>query len=249
MTASAPAPDFSQKLTTADPKRPPPKKTWAIVPIKPLTKAKSRLCDVLPEIERRQLAEAMSMDVLSALRASACFAGIVVVTKCRLATACAGLAGASIIREAETRGTNAAVIIALRELKSVESVMVVHADLPLLTADDIAQIDAAHGPSAAVTLVPAADGGTNILALSPPTLIEPGFGPHSYEIHVARARAAGVEPRTVRLPNAIRDIDRPEDIVALNACASSSCTGRLVRQNAIFRRLLAGSAEIAPAMR
>jgi len=59
--------------------------------------------------------------------------------------------------------------------------------------------------------------GTNALVLAPPDVIEPGFGPGSFERHRERAVAAGAAWRSAALPALLLDIDTPEDLAALRA--------------------------------
>lgn len=201
---------------------------WAIVPVKPFDRAKSRLSAVLAPADRAALAEAMFRDVLAAVRGSGLFDGILVATGCRRAGRIARWAGAEVLADGlPDAGTNRAVEDALAALPADAAAMVVQADLPLLRAEDLAEVARAHRAGAGVTLVPALDGGTTVLALSPARAIRPAFGARSFAHHRALADAAGLVPVVLRPPRAVCDLDRPEDISLLWSCRPGSQCARL----------------------
>ena len=53
--------------------------------------------------------------------------------------------------------------------------------------------------------------------LTPPTLIRPQFGPHSFARHQHLARQAGLEPIIYRAPELAFDLDTPEDWLEFTA--------------------------------
>jgi len=191
---------------------------WAVVPVKRFAESKQRLAPRLDLDQRVALAGAMLEDVLAALTHSPALAGVLVITGDASAAAIARAAGALVIADDENAGTSAAVTRAARHLAALGSpgMLVVPADVPLITPADVETIVAAHRQSyqwPAVTLVPASmDGGTNALACSPPDAIPLCFGEESYARHRDAALAHGIEPQTVRLTRVGRDIDRPEDV-------------------------------------
>ena len=144
---------------------------WAVVPVKLFARTKRRLMPLLARHERGALARAMLADVLSALARARCLAGIIVVTGDADAAAMARAAGALVLIDAENAGTTAAVTKAAAYLAAAgnDGMLVIPADVPLLTPADIETIVTAHRAAPSVTLVPASfDGGTNALAYSPP---------------------------------------------------------------------------------
>lgn len=200
----------------------------AVVPVKAFEIAKSRLEDILSFDGRTALARAMYEDVLAALGSVSSLAGIAVVTNCALAAAHARAIGARVIAEDVALGTNAAVMAGIAALSDADAIIVVQADLPLMTGADVDRVIRDHADSPALTLVPAEDGGTNLLMMSPPRLMATRFGADSFAAHVAGARANGIEPQIVRLENAIRDVDRLDDLAILKMCRPDSATGRLL---------------------
>jgi 2-phospho-L-lactate/phosphoenolpyruvate guanylyltransferase len=107
-----------------------------------------------------------------------------------------------------------------------EAVLVLPADLPLATQDDLHALIAParrHSSPArsdrgiearppAVVLAPSHDGGTNALLLRPPGAIPFAFGPQSFDRHRDLAQAAGCALTVVRTPSLTYDLDLPEDL-------------------------------------
>ena len=104
-------------------------------------------------------------------------------------------------------GQGAAVEAALREI-GPGPVLVVNADLPSLTADDLRALNRAI-PESGVALAPARDGTTNALGLSDATLFAPLYGPGS----AARFRAHAERAVDVVRPGLRDDVDTPADLV------------------------------------
>ena len=211
---------------------------WAVLPVKPFGRAKTRLAPVLTPEERAALAEAMFRDVLETVAAAGLFAGLLVMTDDARAAALARAAGAEArpdpVANAET---NAAVMAALNLLPPGAAAMIVQADLPLLRAADLHEVAAAHAAGSGVTAVPARDGGTTILALSAARPIRPAFGRHSHTLHLARARAAGLMPAVPRPVTALCDLDRPGDLALLRASpVGSRCAGLASLADAVLWR-------------
>jgi 2-phospho-L-lactate guanylyltransferase len=173
----------------------------AVVPMKSTEFAKSRLSPVLDAAGRRTLAQQMLDHVLGVLHG-------------------AGLA-VRVAGDNQGKGDlNADVTEAARlvEREGASHLLLVMADLPYLSAGDIAAlIDA--GRDNAVVIAEAKDGGTNALLLKPPTVLEFAFATHrpSATFHAESARRAGIEPVILRRPGLARDIDTPADLAALVA--------------------------------
>jgi 2-phospho-L-lactate/phosphoenolpyruvate guanylyltransferase len=200
---------------------------WAVVPVKLFDRSKRRLMPLLSGLEREALARAMLEDVLGALMHASSLAGVMVVTGDRSAAAIARAAGALVVTDLDNAGMTAAVTSAARYLAAMgrAGMLVVPADVPLITHQDVETVISAHRAAPSVTLVPAAtDGGTNALVCSPPEVIPISFGEDSFRRHQGAARAIGIEPRVLRLERAGRDIDRPEDLATFLQAPSPTRT-------------------------
>ena len=104
-------------------------------------------------------------------------------------------------------------------MRGAAGLLILPADLPNLTVADIqALLELAGDRPHAIIIAPdATETGTNALLLRPPDLIQPSFGPDSYNRHCALARNAGVEPIIFRSPSLAYDIDLPSDLDHLPA--------------------------------
>ena len=111
-------------------------------------------------------------------------------------------------------GLNAGLEQARREALAdgIDTLIVLHGDLPNLATDDIDALLAAV-PSRGIAIAPdRAGGGTNGLALRPPDAIPFRFGVGSLEAHQAAADAAGVPIVEVHRPGLAFDLDTPADL-------------------------------------
>ena len=114
-------------------------------------------------------------------------------------------------------GQGAAVASALRGLERGPA-LVVNADVPCAVPRDLRALLGAVPPGG-LALVEAADGTTNALALSEPSLFAPLYGEASAARFRDHASAAGVEAMTAAVPNVADDVDTLDDLrrVALRA--------------------------------
>lgn len=195
----------------------------ALVPVRVLEHAKTRLGSVLDAEERAALAAglvARTLDALVAARGAGDLERIVVASADPAALARARAIGASPI-PVGGRDLVADLRVA-REVAIVDgatAVLVVPIDLAHVSAaaigDVIAAGHAARDPDAPlVVLVPDhAGAGTNALLVSPPRAIDFAFGPGSRGRHTEAARAAGAVLVEVAGPLAL-DLDTPDDLAA-----------------------------------
>jgi 2-phospho-L-lactate guanylyltransferase len=204
-----------------------------IVPLKVINKSKARLSPVLRPAARSGLTIAMLWHVLSTLTEVGLFRTIIVVSGDRSARALAEEFGANFVWEGKRRGLNRALRLAIHKSlrKGSSAVLIVHADLPLLTpADVVGLVMKSRGYS--VTLAPSKDGsGTNALLLAPPSVLPPAFGKHSFMRYVALANRIKLRSRVIRSRGFGFDVDEPEDFRALMHYRSRSFTGRFTRMS------------------
>jgi 2-phospho-L-lactate guanylyltransferase len=222
--------------------------TYAVIPVKPFSLAKRRLSSILNRSERAQLARLMLEDVIAAVSAAGVVRDVYVVTSHEDAARVARSAGAHIIVEAGASGVAQAVAAAQRELASVASaLMVIPSDIPHLPPATVADVHAStteHG----LVLVPATcDSGTNLLAMRPVNLIPPLFGPNSFDRHRQAGLRAGASVVTHHCLMAGRDLDRPEDLLALLSVKTQSRAQDYLAGLDIAGRLRAVSSQPAAA--
>ncbi len=190
--------------------------TWAIVPVKRLSEAKSRLAAVLTDELRQRLVRMMLEDVLGALSATVPNSCTLVVTPDPEIEGLARGHRVEVLREREVRGLNGAVATGLVRATGggATQVLIVPGDVPLATGGEFVKVlgsDATERER--VVLVPAADGGgTNAMLLAPPDIIRPSFGPDSFVRHLAAAAARRIDTQFLHLPGLAADIDTPVDL-------------------------------------
>ena len=185
---------------------------WALVAVKTGPGRKARLAGRLSLPQREKLADTMLEDVLAALRGSGAVAGIAVVT-----TEPGRVDPQVLALEDPGTGLNDALSSAARQLqqRGVTELLVLHADLPFVTATEIDQFIAV-GRATDVALAPDRHGtGTNALFARLPSSLPFCFGADSYARHGAAARRLAMTTQTVRLPGLETDVDEPTDLVEL----------------------------------
>jgi 2-phospho-L-lactate guanylyltransferase len=180
----------------------------AVVPVKGLDGAKSRLATTFSPAARADLVRAMLRNVLAACAAARAVDGVLLVTP----EPDVAPDGVRVLVDSGT-GHADAIAAALADERARDAALVVMADVPLVRAESLDRLAAAAEP---VALAPAADGGMNALAFRGGLAFEPAFGePDAAARTLERARAAGVEPAVVQDPLLALDFDRPDDIAAL----------------------------------
>jgi 2-phospho-L-lactate guanylyltransferase len=166
---------------------------WAIVPVKPLRRGKSRLAGALSEEERTQLNKLLLERTLTTLAELKEVEQVLVVSRDTAALAIAREHGARTVQEDGSPQLNTALKRAtvVAQVYATRGVLVLPADLPLLTRQDLlALIKRAKKPPVVVIAPDRREQGTNALLISPAGLIEYDFGPGSFKRHCKRAKEA-----------------------------------------------------------
>lgn len=198
---------------------------WAIVPVKPLRLGKSRLAGVLSDDERTVLNRMFLENALYILRETPQIGQTLVVSRDPAALAIAREFGARTVLEDGTPNLNNALQRAtlLARAFETEGVLILPADLPLLTQADLENFLSHIHTSPNVTISPDRHlDGTNALLVSPPGLIKYEYGPKSFEKHCNLAREAGATLEIIHNPNLALDLDTPEDLDLFNATKVNS---------------------------
>ena len=189
--------------------------TWAIVPVKPLRRAKSRLADVLSAEQRRLLAERMLRHVLQVVQTAPQILGTLVISRDSEALAIAREYGLRTVQEAGAPELNAALGRATQVVAGWggDAVLVLPADLPLLEAGDLgALIDMGSEGPCMVLATDAQRDGTNALLMRPPGIIDFAYGEGSFARHCQLAHRAGLRLREYHSPSLALDIDVAADL-------------------------------------
>lgn len=217
-------------------------KYTALIPVKALDLAKSRLAPHLSHQQRVTLVLGMLQHVVQILHASEAFEYIYVVSTDTRVLELIQDWGAQPLRETQ-QGHNpalqeAAYAILARDhawatypaqdrltRAQAESVpnmglLTISADLPLLTQEDIALLMRA-AEHVQVVLAGSSDGtGTNALLTQPPLVLPYLFGPNSLPTYIQAAQQAEISYTLVQNAHLALDIDTFADLQQLERCGS-----------------------------
>jgi len=191
---------------------------WAIVPIKPLRRGKSRLAKDYSDEDRMNLNREMLVHTIERLKKVKGVEKILVVSRDPEALSVARNLGAQTLLESGNPGLNLALARATLIAKAYKArgVLVIPADLPLLDPDDVQEmISLANGKPAVVIAPDRHNQGTNALLITPPDLIRFDFGQGSYDRHCAHAIKVGADLQVVEKESFALDLDTPDDLEVL----------------------------------
>ncbi len=209
----------------------------ALVPVKDLGLAKSRLAAILTAEERRALSGAMLKDVVTALLASPGVGDVTLVSDDPVVETLARDCGVDLLGEhlLEASGLNPVITAAVAHMRSLgkSRIVVLHSDLPYLHADDIAgALDLLERSGGLVIGPDRVRSGTNLLAFESDCAPRFGFGSQSYAHHQNWARTSGVIASSFERRGVAMDIDTPADVAGLldhAACRPGPNTETVVR--------------------
>ncbi|HSJ89160.1 MAG TPA: 2-phospho-L-lactate guanylyltransferase, partial [Anaerolineales bacterium] len=188
---------------------------WAIVPVKPLRRGKSRLAGALSEEERTELNRNLLQNTLKTLAEIKELEEVLVISRDPAALTIARNYGARTVREDGQPELNTALKRAtvIAQVYAIRGVLVLPADLPLISREDVQTLIQRAIDPPVIVIAPDRHGtGTNALLISPSGLIEYDFGENSFQRHCERARNAGARLEIVNLPSLGLDLDLPEDL-------------------------------------
>ncbi|CAK7280703.1 2-phospho-L-lactate guanylyltransferase [Streptomyces sp. RM1] len=188
---------------------------WTLViPLKPLSRAKSRLADTAADGVRPGLVLAFAQDTVAAALACEAVSDVVVVTDDQRAGRALAELGAGVVPDAPARGLNAALAhgaSTVRRVRPGAAVAALNADLPALRAAELQRVLSAAAEFPRAFLADAAGVGTTLLAAGADEELRPGFGTGSR----ARHRASGARELLLADVDSVRqDVDTGDDLRA-----------------------------------
>ena len=203
-----------------------PMTVFVIIPVKRLDNAKSRLSSLLTDDERKQFCLKMLEDVLRTVKSTRRIHQTVVVSRDPAVLRIAETFGVVYLKEGKT-GLNEAVSEAIDWCveRRATSVIVLPADIPLVTPTDLNGI-LSLGEKASMVISSSISGkGTNALLLTPPNASPTFYGPNSFQRHIQEALKRKISLRRLRSPRIALDVDTVEDLkefVSANAKETSA---------------------------
>jgi 2-phospho-L-lactate/phosphoenolpyruvate guanylyltransferase len=186
--------------------------TRVIVPHRGLDASKSRLSPVLSADERGELAAHLLRRVLRIARQAV--PDVVVISPSADLGELVQPTGARLLVQ-RGMGLNAGLDQAREAAvaEGVETLVVLHGDLPELDVPDVQALVSAAPLDPGVAIAPdRAGSGTNGLALRPPGVIPFRFGVGSLAAHREAAESAGTSFVIVQRPGLAFDLDTPDDL-------------------------------------
>jgi 2-phospho-L-lactate guanylyltransferase len=189
---------------------------WAVIPVKPLRLAKSRLSSILSQQEREKFAEAMLRHVLGVVAKVPQITGTLVISRDNYVLSIAREYGAKTIQESGAPELNTALMRATSVVASWRSdaLLILPADLPLVSSEDITDIIqlGLQNPESVVIATDRDQNGTNALFAHPPGVIDYAYGEGSFQRHISLAEQSGVAVHVYESDRMWQDIDHPQDI-------------------------------------
>jgi 2-phospho-L-lactate guanylyltransferase len=196
----------------------------AVIPVKRLGVAKSRLRGAVPATRHAELALAMVRDTVTAVLAGSRVAELVVVTDDPLASAAVTGLGARVVPDEPAADLNAAMRFGADDVAGLSRFRAVLAgDLPALRPEQLD--DALAGAGRRSFVADAAGTGTVLLAVPPGEPLNPRFGLGSAVAHAA----SGAVPLAGDWPGLRQDVDTPADLAAVLALGAGRHTCALLR--------------------
>ena len=192
---------------------------WAIVPVKPLRRGKSRLSEILSEEERTQLNYQLFTHTIEVLKMVDAISDILVVSRDSDVLTEAREMDVRTVTENGTPELNNALRRAtlFSSSFSTEGVLIVPADIPLLTPGDVSDfLSARKEPPMTIIAPDWKREGTNMLFTDPGDLLTFSFGEDSFVKHSELSKSRGAEVIVVENERIALDLDTPEDYQILN---------------------------------
>lgn len=191
---------------------------WAIVPVKPLKRGKSRLSSILSVTERTTLNQSMLVNTLKTLKSISEIDTVLVVSRDPAALAIARDFEARTVLENGSPELNTALRRAAMVAKAyyANQILVIPADLPLVKVEHIKEfLRLSHQAPELIIAPDRRKDGTNALFINPADLIDFYYGPKSFNKHINAAKLKGAAIQIVESEVLGLDLDLPEDLQIL----------------------------------
>ena len=195
-------------------------KTLAIIPIKNLNYAKSRLNSILDNKQRIRLVKLLIFSTIKELKKSEFIRKIIIVSNDNEIENIANDYNVDYINEYSNNGVNYAVsqVDLIATKFEVDSDIIIPHDIPLLTVKDINKVcKASNKHDRCVIICPSKRlDGTNILLRKPPKIINTYYDNDSYFNHMKITTDLKIKTIRMMLKNIMQDIDTPNDLIKLS---------------------------------
>jgi 2-phospho-L-lactate guanylyltransferase len=189
---------------------------WAIIPIKPLRRGKSRLSCVLSEQERENLNHNLLIRSINCLKQIKEIDQIVVISHDPAALSFSREFGVRTLQENRNTNINNALRKATQAAKAFKAsrLLIVPADLPFMMPEDLVEL--IYRSKSAPEIIISPDRkmyGTNALFINPTGILDYDFGQWSFKKHIEQAERKKIRVEIYNNERLGFDLDLPEDLV------------------------------------
>ena len=188
---------------------------WAIVPIKPLRRGKSRLASVLSDKDREQLNQTLLIKTIQCLKEIKEVDQTLIVSCDPFALTISRDYGVRTIQESSHTNINKALRKGTMAATAfnVSSILIIPADLPLINADDIRMLlSKSRNPPEIIIAPDRRMNGTNALFINPVGILDYDFGMWSFRKHIEQAERKNIKVEIYNNDKLAFDLDMPEDL-------------------------------------
>ncbi|MCU7892466.1 MAG: 2-phospho-L-lactate guanylyltransferase [Candidatus Thiodiazotropha sp. (ex Ustalcina ferruginea)] len=213
---------------------------WALVPLKALAQVKNRLAPVLTAELRRELVLAMAQDVVSALLDVDLITRVLLVTHESSVAHLFSTMGADNFKPEQGGGLNTELEQAVdyATAQGARQILIVHADLPLLTPFVLREFITAASPGITRAAACKTRAGTNLLLTALPLRFPLVFGSNSLRAFRKSFITQGRTLDVVKHPQLAMDIDTPDDLHnLLHPSEAGYPVGRATRKYLVRREI------------
>ncbi len=219
-----------------------------LLPIKSLSNAKGRLCELLDQSHRQGLFKAMTHDVLAVLTAQTEISSVILISDDPVAELLADKYGIELMTERALKvaGLNEAIQAAVLKLASrkINDVMIIHADIPLVNGPSLSELISRHhclkGPK--MSIIPDRHRiGSNCIICSTESKFIFQYGENSFQRHCDLATSLGFSVQVIEDPDIGCDIDYPYDLehfLNRNTSNNSSRTKKYLSKHGITKNYI-----------
>jgi len=191
---------------------------WAIIPIKPLRRGKSRLATVLSEEERKRLNQNLLIKTITCLKEIKEIDQILVVSYDPNALSLSRDFGVRTIQEGRHTNINSALrkgTMAALAFKA-SSILILPADLPNIDYQAVKGLILKMDRPPEIIITPDRKlNGTNALLMQPVGILDYDFGQWSFRKHIEQAERKKIHVEIYNNDKLAFDLDEPEDWLSL----------------------------------
>lgn len=210
---------------------------FALIPVKRLSESKKRLSTIFKLGERRGFAIAMLKDVLKATSLSRVDRTVIIGSDQIVQDLSSDFKAFFLPDTGEELNQVIGYATEWCIGEEAESVLILPADIPLITSSEIDKIISLCSEKPSVAISTSYDGGTNALMCKPPDIMPSHFGAGSFEKHINEASRKGVTAKIYRSPRLSLDIDSPQDLKRFLEIGKGTEAYRFLKQNEMDKRL------------